>query len=104
MFDERVSEDGKLLPVGNAHPAFQHMPGRETSYFSEKGFVMQVGNIDSQASAARQFPDTLVAIMEISGDALFYFPLVEIIKLFGGKEQYLAAVEQLESELYRKVA
>lgn len=29
---------------------------------------------------------------------------VEIIKLFGGKLQYLAAIEQLESELYRKAA
>jgi type I restriction enzyme R subunit len=29
---------------------------------------------------------------------------VEIIKLFGGKEQYLAAVEQLEAELYKQAA
>lgn len=29
---------------------------------------------------------------------------VEIVKLFGGKPQYLAAIEQLESELYRKAA
>lgn len=29
---------------------------------------------------------------------------VEIIKLFGGKQQYLAAIEQLESELYQEAA
>ena len=29
---------------------------------------------------------------------------VEIVKLFGGKQKYLAAIEQLETELYQKAA
>ena len=29
---------------------------------------------------------------------------VEIVNLFGGKQKYLSAIEQLETELYKKAA
>jgi type I restriction enzyme R subunit len=29
---------------------------------------------------------------------------IEIIKLFGGKEHYLAAIQELETQLYQEVA
>ncbi len=29
---------------------------------------------------------------------------IEIVKLFGGKQNYLSAIEQLEAELYKKAA
>jgi hypothetical protein len=29
---------------------------------------------------------------------------MEIVKIFGGRDQYLAAVREMETELYRKAA
>jgi type I restriction enzyme, R subunit len=42
-------------------------------------------------------------ILKVDPLASFGTP-VEIVNLFGGKQKYLTAIEQLETELYRKAA
>jgi type I restriction enzyme R subunit len=70
--------------------------------YGEKTRAVLNALLDKYADGGLRSVESL-EILKVDPLTTFGTP-IEIVKLFGGKEQYLAAIEQLEAELYKKAA